>query len=152
VKGGLRDPEANLQLVVLPSHLEITILSHPPLMKVAHGGVAIVGVGRIRRRGRHRRCSIRGPTGPGERTKTVIHNKPVGESEQFIIINRQTKVSVLLHRTLASIVLAGHEGWLDLRKGKTKTATGLRQAEKSKGTVASGDVFEAKTTGWYLRT
>ena len=47
VKGGLRDPKANLQLAVLPSHLEIAILSHPPLMKETLGIVAIVGVGRI---------------------------------------------------------------------------------------------------------
>ena len=48
VKGGLRDPEANLQLAVLPSRLRITILGHPPLMKVAPGVVSIIGVGRIR--------------------------------------------------------------------------------------------------------
>ena len=49
VKGGLRDPEVNLQLAILPSHLGITIMSHPPLMKVEPGVIAIVGVGRIRR-------------------------------------------------------------------------------------------------------
>jgi len=37
-------------------------------------------------------------------------------------------------------------------KGRRKTATGLWQAEKSKGTVAGGDVFEAETTDWYLKT
>jgi len=37
-------------------------------------------------------------------------------------------------------------------KGRRKNAIGFRQAEKSKGTVASGDVFEAETTGWYLKT
>ena len=89
VKGGLRDPEANLKLVVLPSCLGITILSHPPLMKVAPGVVAIVGVGRIRRRGRHRGCGVRRPAGPGKGTETVVHNKPVGESELFIIISKR---------------------------------------------------------------
>ena len=49
MKSGLRDPEANLQLAVLPSRLGIAILSHPPLMKVAPGIIAIVGVERIRR-------------------------------------------------------------------------------------------------------
>ena len=81
VKGGLRDPEANLQLVILPRRLGIAILSHPPLMKAASGIIAIVGVGRIRRRGQHRRCSVRRLAGPGKGTKTVIHNKPIGESE-----------------------------------------------------------------------
>ena len=34
VKGGLGNPEANLQLAVLPSRLGVTVLSHPPLMKI----------------------------------------------------------------------------------------------------------------------
>jgi len=37
-------------------------------------------------------------------------------------------------------------------EGRKKTATGLRQVEKSKGTVASGDVFKAEAIGWYLKT
>jgi len=37
-------------------------------------------------------------------------------------------------------------------EGRKKTAIGFRQAEKSKGTVASGDVFKAKAIGWYLKT
>jgi len=37
-------------------------------------------------------------------------------------------------------------------KGRRKTAIGFRRAEKSERTVASGDVFEAETTGWYLKT
>ena len=48
MKGSLRDPEVNLELAILPSHLRIMILSHPPLMKKTSGVVAIVGVGRIR--------------------------------------------------------------------------------------------------------
>jgi len=32
-------------------------------------------------------------------------------------------------------------------EGRKKTATGFWQAEKSKGTVASGDVFEAEALG-----
>ena len=48
MKGGLRNPEANLQLAVLPSRLGITILGHPPLMKVASDVVSIIGVRRIR--------------------------------------------------------------------------------------------------------
>jgi len=37
-------------------------------------------------------------------------------------------------------------------EGRKKTATGFQQAEKSRGTVASGDVFEAEAIGWYLKT
>ena len=37
------------------------------------------------------------------------------------------------------------------REGKG-TATGFWKAEKCKGTVASGDAFEAETTGLYLKT
>ena len=47
VKGSLRDPGVNLQLAILPSCLGITILSHPPLMKIALGVVTIVAVERI---------------------------------------------------------------------------------------------------------
>ena len=49
MKGSLRDPEVDLKLSILPSHLSITILSHPPLMKETPGVIAIVGVERIRR-------------------------------------------------------------------------------------------------------
>ena len=88
----------NLQLAVLPSHLRIAILSHPPVMKVASGVVAIVGVGRIQRRGRHRRCGIRRPTGPRKRTKTVIHNKSVGELELFIVVNKKCQSHLMRRR------------------------------------------------------
>ena len=89
MKGGLRNPEVNLQLVILSSRLRIMILGHPPLMKVAPGVVSIIGVGGIRRRGRHRGCDVRRPAGPQKRTETVIHNKPTGESELFIIMNKK---------------------------------------------------------------
>ena len=74
-------PEVNLQLAGLPSRLGVTVLGHPPLMKVAPGVVAVVGIRGVRRRGRHRRCGVRRPAGPRKGTETVIHNKPVGESE-----------------------------------------------------------------------
>ena len=57
-----------------------------------------------------------------------------------------------LYCALASVVFAGHEERLDLREGEGKIATGFRQVEKGKGIVASGDVFEVETTGWYLKT
>ena len=46
-----------------------------------------------------------------------------------------------LRRVLASVIFVDHEEWLDL------TAIGFWQAEKSKGTVADGDVFEVKDIG-----
>ena len=42
VKGGLGNPEANLQLAILPSHLGVMVLSHPPLVKIAPGVIAVV--------------------------------------------------------------------------------------------------------------
>ena len=81
MKGSLRDLKVDLELAILPSRLGITILRHPPLMKETLGVVAIVGVGRTQRRGWRKRYSVRRLTGPGERTKTVIYNKPIGESE-----------------------------------------------------------------------
>ena len=34
---------------------------------------------------------------------------------------------------------------------KEKLLQGFRQAEKSKGTVADGDVFKVEAIGWYLK-
>ena len=48
MKGGLGNPEANLQLAVLPSCLGVMVLSHPPLIKIAPGVVTVVGIERIR--------------------------------------------------------------------------------------------------------
>ena len=79
-------------MAVLPSRLGVTVLSHPLLMKIAPGVVAVVRVKRIQRRRRHRRC-VRGPTGPRKRTEAVIHNKPIGESELFIIINENVNLT-----------------------------------------------------------
>ena len=82
----------------LPSRLEVTVLGHPPLMKVAPGVIAVVGIGGVRRRGRHRRCGVRRPAGPGKGTKTVIHNKPIGELELFIIINKKCQSHLMRRR------------------------------------------------------
>ena len=79
--GGLRGPEADLNLTVLPSCLEITVLGRSPLPEDTPGVVAVLRIGGVRRQGRHGRCSVRGPAGPGKRTETVIHNKPIFESE-----------------------------------------------------------------------
>ena len=36
-------------------------------------------------------------------------------------------------------------------EGRKKIAMGFRQAKECKGTVMSGDVFEAEALGWYLK-
>ena len=43
-------------------------------------------------------CDIRRPTGPRKRTETVIHNKPVGESEMFIVINKKCQSQLMCRR------------------------------------------------------
>ena len=47
-EGGLRDPEADLKLTVLPSCLGITVLGRPPLLKEMLGVIAVVGVEGVR--------------------------------------------------------------------------------------------------------
>ena len=37
-------------------------------------------------------------------------------------------------------------------EGRKKTTIGFWQAEKSKGIVVNGDVFEAEAISWYLKT
>ena len=41
-KGGLRNPEAELKLAVLPSYLRITVLGCPPLSEETLGVIAVV--------------------------------------------------------------------------------------------------------------
>jgi len=48
MKGGLRDPEADLKLTVLPSCLGITVLGRPPLLQEMLGVIAVVGVEGVR--------------------------------------------------------------------------------------------------------
>jgi len=98
MKSSLRDPEVDLELAIFPSCLGIAVLSRPPLSEKTLGVVAVVGVERIQRRGRHRRCSIRGLASPGERTKTIIQNEPIDESEQFIIMNRRCQSHLMRQR------------------------------------------------------
>ena len=132
MKGGLRNPEANLELAILSSHLGVAVLSRPPLSKEALGVVVVIRIGGVRRRGRNRRCNVRGLTGPGKRTKTVIHDKPRNKVEKFIAMNRgfidrclerkslisplasetlahwHVLLRDLLRRSLAAVILAGH--------------------------------------------
>ena len=68
------------------------------------------------------------------------------------LVHRHVLLQDLLHHALASVILASHEKRLDLRRGERKPLYGFWQAEKSKGTIASGDVFEAEAIGWYLKT
>ena len=97
MKGSLGDTKVDLELAIFLSRLRIMVLSRPPLSKETPGVVAVVRVGGIRRRGQRRGCSIRGLAGPGKRMKTVIHNEPINESEQFIVMNRRCQ-SHLMHR------------------------------------------------------
>ena len=97
MKGRLRHLETDLKLAIFPSCFGIAVLGRPPLSEKVPGVIAVVRIGGVRRRGWHGRCNVRGPAGPRKRTKTVIHNKPVGESEQFIIINKKCR-SHLMHR------------------------------------------------------
>ena len=41
--------------------------------------------------------------------------------------------------------------WIYERE-KKEPLQGFQRAEKSKGTVADGDVFEVEAIGWYLKT
>ena len=81
VKSSLRDPKADLELAIFPSHLGIIVLSGPPLMEEMPGVISVVRVRGTRRQGRRRRCSIRGLAGPRKRTKTVIQNESIDKSE-----------------------------------------------------------------------
>ena len=99
MKGGLRDPEANLKLTIFPSCLRITVLGCPPLLEETPGVVAIIGIGGVRRRVRRRgsiRYSIVGLTGPRKRTNAVIQDEPIDKLEKFIAMSRRYQ-SHLMH-------------------------------------------------------
>ena len=49
MKSGLGNPEADLELAILSSHLGVAVLSCPPLPKEAPGVIAVVRVGGVRR-------------------------------------------------------------------------------------------------------
>jgi len=98
MKGSLRDPEMDPKLAIFLSHLRIMVLGHPPLSEEALGIIAVVRVRGIRQRGRCRRCSIRGLASLEKRTKTVIQNKPIDQSEQFIIMNKRCQSHLMRRR------------------------------------------------------
>jgi len=142
VKGGSKKPKADLKLDIFLSYLEIMVLGYPPLLEETPGIIAVVRVEGIRRRGRRRRCSIRGLAGPRKRTKAVIQDEPINKVEEFTAMSRRyrslphtSKALVhrhvllwnLLHRTFASVVFADHEVWLDLQEGEENR---YRVAEK----------------------
>ena len=167
MKSGLGNPKADLQLAGLLGRLGVMVLGHPPLMKVAPGVVAIVGIGGVQRRGQHRRCGVRRPAGPRKGIEIVIHNKPIGESELFIIINKKCQSHLMRRRRwFIDIFSSGissatclprlsspamKNDWVYERE-KEKLLQGFQWVEKSKGTVMDGDVFEAEVIGWYLKT
>ena len=98
MKGGLRDPKADLKLAVFVSCLGITVLGYPPLSKETPSVIAIVRVGGIRRRGRHRGCSIRGLAGPGKRMKAIIQDEPIDKLEKFIAMSRRYRSHLICRR------------------------------------------------------
>ena len=42
IKGRLEDSQMNLQLAVVPNHLEIAVLGHPPFSEEASGIIAVI--------------------------------------------------------------------------------------------------------------
>ena len=98
MKGCLRYPEMDLKLAIFPSCFGIAVLGRPPLSEKAPGVVAVVRIRGVQRQGRRGRCSVRGPAGPGKGTETIIHNKPIGELAQFIIINKKCQSHLMRRR------------------------------------------------------
>ena len=147
MKGRLRHLETDLKLAIFPSCFGIAVLGRPPLSEKAPGVVAVVRIGGVRRRGRHGRCSVRGPAGPRKKTETVIHNKPIGESEQFIIINKKCQSHLKRRRCwfigmfssgISSVVrlprlssLAMKDDWI-YRKGERKLLQGFSRWRRAK--------------------
>ena len=99
--------------------------------------------------------------------KTVIQNESIDKSKQFnhhkqkisisphasqALVHRHSFLRNLLRRAFAAVVLAGHRVCLDLqeREETAMESTMVKKCE-GKGTVASADVFEARTLGWYLK-
>ena len=48
MKSGLGNPEVDLELAILLSHLGVAVLNRPPLPKEAPGVIAVVRVGGVR--------------------------------------------------------------------------------------------------------
>ena len=99
--------------------------------------------------------------------KTVIHNEPVGESEQFIIINRKCQSHLMRRRRwFIGMFSSGISSTARLprlsspaieligstRKGR-RPLQSFARVEQCKGTgvVVNVDVFETTALGWYLK-
>ena len=69
------------------------------------------------------------------------------------LVHRHVLLHDLLRRTLATVLLAGHEVDQIYRKRERPLQSSTR-VEKSRGTgtVASADVFKAGALGWYLNS
>ena len=97
--------------------------------------------------------------------KAVIHNEPIGESEQIIIMNRgcqshlirrrrwfigmsSSGISVARLPRLSS--LAMRDGWICGRKEENRYRVLAGRGEQRDS--YDGDVFEAEALGWYLKT
>ena len=88
------------------------------------------------------------------RVRTIHHH----EQEMLIsphvsetLVHWHTLLQDFLHRALTSVIFVGHGRTIGSTKGRKRTTTGFRQAEKSGETVVSKDVVEAETTNRYLK-
>ena len=156
----------NLKLAVVPNCLRIAVLGRPPFLEEAPGIVTVIRVGRIRRRSQRGRCSVRGLVGPGKRTKIVIYNKPIGELEQIIIMNRGYQSHLMRRRHwfigmfssgISSAAClprlsspAMKDDWVYGRKEENRYRVLAGRGEQRDS--YDGDVYEAEALGWYLKT
>ena len=102
MKGGLRDPEADLKLAIFPSCLRITVLGCPPLPEETSGIITVVGIRGIRRRVQHRgsiRYGIGGLAGPRKRTEAIIQDEPINKLEEFIAMSRRYRSHLIRRRS-----------------------------------------------------
>ena len=68
------------------------------------------------------------------------------------LAHRHVLLLGLLRRTLAVVILAGHEiDWIYRKKERPLQGSARAEKRKGIGMVASADVFEAGALGWYLK-
>ena len=72
--------------------------------------------------------------------------------ESEVLVHRHILLQDLLRRTLAAVVLAGHEVDRIYKKGGRPLQSSVRVKKcKGIGAVVSVDVFKAGALGWYLK-
>ena len=89
MKSDLGNPEVDLELAILSSHLGVAVLSRPPPPKEAPGVIAVVRVGGVRPQSRSRRHNVGGIVGPRKRMKAFVYDEPRNKVEEFIAVNRR---------------------------------------------------------------